>query len=452
MSKKSISDKSDLKNPAKKEMAKKEMAKKEMGFVTILSLVLGVVIGGGILVLPSALAQYGKWGFWAWPIASVAGLSLAFIFGHLSKTDKDASGPASYVKKLFGDFTGFQIAWSHWFGLSMGTGIIAVSFASYTVEALHLNPAMAMWIALGSTWGMLLLMSFFTLVSLGTLIVLSFIKVGALMLISSIGLPSIKANLLSAVPISTVSGGVAGVFGAVALAFFAFVGIESATLPGASVKNPTRNIPLATISGTIIAAVLFTLTYAVVYSVVPLERLLNTNTPVSDAAQILIGPFGEILIAYLAVIACFGSLNGCLFATAHIARSSAENGWLPRFFSRMTPACFPVGGGIITALVVTAFILLFYLSPEAIRYDIRNYAATLEVFLISIVYLTSTMAYKLSNGKTWIWTVGTVACIGCLFGSINTYTAAIINIMCFFAGTIIYTLSSGNKLKTISQK
>jgi hypothetical protein len=77
---------------------------------------------------------------------------------------------------------------------------------------------------------------------------------------------------------------------------------------------------------------------------------------------------------------------------------------------------------------------------------VRNNAAQLEVFLISIVYLISCMAYKVSNGNKYMWLLGVISCVGFLYGSMDDYFSACLGIMTFFSGIIIYTASVKRKI------
>lgn len=421
--------------------------KKQIGFMTALSLVMGIVIGGGILVLPSAVAQYGRWGFWAWPIASLAVLNLAFMFGDLSRKNPQGSGPASFVQNYFGNVMGFQIAWAHAIGLSMGTAVVSISFSGYLGAALGVNNYSGLVVSLFALWSIVILKALFTLISLRTLVVITMLKIVTLSAIIIYGASSMSSVVMFEPAVSSLNDGFSGLFGALALVLFAFIGIEGATLPGENVKNAHKTIPLATILGTVFSAILFTGTYAVVCSVVPREVLLTSSAPVANAAGVLMGEWGVKLISILAMIGCLGSINGCVFATSHILRGSAQAGWLPSVFSKMTHAAFPIAGGLTAAALSSVVIIIYYSVDQSIASLVRNNAAQLEVFLVSLVYLVSCMSYKISGGNKWIWLVGVISCIGFLFGSMDDYLSACLGIMTFFSGVIVYT-AFANKMKS----
>ena len=73
------------------------------------------------------------------------------------------------------------------------------------------------------------------------------------------------------------------------LTMFAYLGLESATVPAGDVRDPERTIPRSTVLGIAIAATLYVLGTIVVMGLVPRQQLVTSVAPFSDAAQILWG-------------------------------------------------------------------------------------------------------------------------------------------------------------------
>jgi amino acid transporter len=94
------------------------------------------------------------------------------------------------------------------------------------------------------------------------------------------------------------------------LTMFAYLGLESATVPAGDVRDPQRTIPRSTILGISTAATLYVLGTVVVMGVVPREQLIRSVAPFSDAAQIMWGPIGAGLITLAVIISSIGALNG----------------------------------------------------------------------------------------------------------------------------------------------
>ena len=78
---------------------------------------------------------------------------------------------------------------------------------------------------------------------------------------------------------------------------FAFLGLESATVPAGDVIDPERTIPRSTILGITIAALLYVLGTIAVMGMVPREQLVSSVAPFSDAARVHVGPWGATVIS-----------------------------------------------------------------------------------------------------------------------------------------------------------
>ena len=104
--------------------------KQKLGIWMTTSLVIGNMIGGGIFILPSALAEFGGISIVGWVVSSIGALLLAVVFSKLSRLVPGKSGgPYTYAREGFGDYVGFLVAWGYW--LSIWTGNAAISVARF---------------------------------------------------------------------------------------------------------------------------------------------------------------------------------------------------------------------------------------------------------------------------------------------------------------------------------
>ena len=98
---------------------------------------------------------------------------------------------------------------------------------------------------------------------------------------------------------------------ATTLAFFPFLGMESASVISKSTKNPEKTIKRATLLGTFVTGLAYLLSYVVIAQTIPQEALLESNAPFADTRS-LWGVEARYTIAGAAVIATLGALNGWL--------------------------------------------------------------------------------------------------------------------------------------------
>jgi APA family basic amino acid/polyamine antiporter len=153
---------------------------------------------------------------------------------------------------------------------------------------------------------------------------------------------------------------VLAVHGCLALTLWAFLGLESATIPAGEARHPRRDIPRATVIGVTLAALLYVSSTVAVMGLVPRERLADSAAPFADAARELWGPIGGTVVAAGAFLSCFGALNGWMLVCGQLPMAMARDGLFPRAFARTgargTPGfALALSSALACALVVASF-------------------------------------------------------------------------------------------------
>ena len=90
---------------------------------------------------------------------------------------------------------------------------------------------------------------------------------------------------------------------------FSYLGVETAAVAAGKVKDPDRNVPKATIFGTLATAVVYMLSLIAVFGILPTETLSKSTAPFSDAANAMFGGTWHV-VAVAVIISGFGALNG----------------------------------------------------------------------------------------------------------------------------------------------
>jgi APA family basic amino acid/polyamine antiporter len=147
---------------------------------------------------------------------------------------------------------------------------------------------------------------------------------------------------------------------AVTIAMFAFVGLESATIPAAATKDPRRTIPRATIIGTLVAAAIYVISTSGALSLVPPAVLKGSSAPFADAARVLGGNTLGAVVAIGAAISSFGSLNGWILIVGQLPLAVARDGIFPSPFGRISSRGVPLTGMLIAGTLSTGLIALNY--------------------------------------------------------------------------------------------
>lgn len=141
------------------------------------------------------------------------------------------------------------------------------------------------------------------------------------------------------------------------LTMFAFLGLESATVPAGDVRDPERTIPRSTVLGITIAATLYVLGTIVVMGVLPRDRLANSIAPFSDAAGVMWGGGGEVAISIAVILSSIGALNGWTLLMGQVPMAAARDGLFPAVFGQLSPRNVPAAGIIVSALLATVLVL-----------------------------------------------------------------------------------------------
>ncbi|MCB1110602.1 MAG: amino acid permease [Chlamydiia bacterium] len=340
---------------------------KKLGFWVLTSLVVGNMVGSGVFLLPASLAQYGSITIFSWIATAIGAVFLALVFATLSKLFPRTGGPYVYCKEGFGDFIGFQVAYNFWICKWAGSAAIATALTGYLsafFPILEENNVAAFFLTAGMVW-------FFSLVNIvgihlagGFQLTLTILKYIPLILATVIGLFYIDLENLSYFNVSGKSNFSALSSGAM-LTLWAFLGLESASIPADDVVNPEKTIPRATIIGTLLAAVVYIFSTVSIMGVVPMPELRESAAPFADFAGKLFGPWGMYAMGGVAVISCAGALNGWILVQGQIPFAAARDKLFPKVFGKMTEKRSPVNAIIISSVLIT-FLLMFNLHKNLV--------------------------------------------------------------------------------------
>lgn len=364
---------------------------KTLGFWMLTALVVGNAVGSGVFLLPASLAKIGSISIVGWTLTAVGTIFLALVFARLSRLIPKTGGPYVYCHEVYGDFIGFQVAYNYWIGLWVGNAAIAVAFVAYLSvfwPAAASNPAISSSLTIGLVW-VLTFINMLGVREAGVVqLVTAILKLIPLFAIAFLGLFYIKPGYLTAYNVSGHSD-FSAISTAATLTLWSFIGFESATVPAGSVINPEKNIPRATIVGTLMATFVYILGTTTVMGIIPMKQLAHSASPFAQAAQLVLGHYGELIIASAAVIACLGTLNGWILLQGQIPFAAAKDNLFPEAFGRLSKTGTPYVGLIVSSVLITALLLMRY---GANLVDEFTFIITLAVLAMLIPYLLTAVA------------------------------------------------------------
>ena len=126
-----------------------------------------------------------------------------------------------------------------------------------------------------------------------------------------------------------------GALGAsMALVMFAYSGMETALVPSGELRDPSRNVPRATVVAILLVVLLY-LGLQIVGQGVLGASLADEQVPVADTAGALWSP-GRVLLLITACISMTGFMMGNLLGTSRLVFALGRDGYLPRAFGRVS--------------------------------------------------------------------------------------------------------------------
>lgn len=371
-----------------------------LGFWSTWALSVGCMIGSGVFTLPAVLAPYGLMSFGGWLLSGAGSMALALVFARLASRTAESGGPYVYAREAFGDFTGFLIAWGYWVSYVVSIPAIAIAFAGYLPVFLPgLTQAHQALAAAAILWAI-------TLVNLRGLkeaglvqIAMTALKITPL--VAVIGLGAIAGQDANLPPLDPTGAPPLATFGACAiLALWAFTGFEAGVMPAGAVKDAERVIPRAIVWGMITVTVIYLASTWAVMRLVPADTLAQSTAPFADAARAF-GPWGAGLIAFGALFATAGTLNGVILVCGQMPFSVAQDGLAPRVLARTNAGGAPHMGILISAVLGTLLLAINYTKGALAAFQFLVLMSTLTILLPYLVSALAELRHSWRSARGW---------------------------------------------------
>src|SRR6185436_4807251 len=187
-----------------------------LGLVEVTAGGVGIIIGAGIYVLlGAATAHAGPLVWVAFLIAAGLSALTGLSYAELSSMFPSAAGEYEYTRQAWPEWVAFVVGWTMIMGLLVAAATVSLGFGRYAGHFVDVDSRAA---------ALALLLAVSVIATLGIkqsarlTLILSAVQVGGLVLVVAIGAPHVGDVELFSGP------GAAGVLGAAALVFFAFIG------------------------------------------------------------------------------------------------------------------------------------------------------------------------------------------------------------------------------------
>lgn len=372
--------------------SKNKNLKKEIGLVIATVLVFSNIMGSGIFMIPSQLAQVGGVGssLIAWGITGTGAIILALTFANLGSKMPRNGGIVEYSKESFGDFMGFMTAWVYWNGSWIGNATLFIVILDYLSKAFSIlnNPFIGFAFCTVLLWT-------FTYINIrgaklagkfGTVLIV--VKLLALIFFIVVGLTIFNTHNMT--PVFPKGRGTSTIPLTAAITFWAFTGLESASVTSGEIKNPEKNVRRSTIIGVSVSMVVYLIISIVAMGAMSQSTLAASSAPITEVVSMVLGSKVATYLTVIIAISICGSSIMWLLSAGRAAYGAGESKVFPKVFSKVHEKYkTPYMALIIGAVCINLILILNFIPGFTGAY---NFIVLLSTLSYMPVYAVSTIA------------------------------------------------------------
>ena len=326
----------------------------------------GGTIGAGILRTPGLVAGplgQPSWILAAWLLGGLYALLGAVCVAELATSLPQAGGWTVYASRAFGPRAGFLVGWSDWLAHCIGLAWVATTAGEYGQLLLPDLPPRAL--------AMLVVVLFALIQWRGVRAgsasqeLLSLVKTVAflLLVIACFLLPAVAPESLAvasaAAPAAQASPTLLlGAMAALQAVITTYDGWASPIYFAEEFQQPERDLPRSLIGGVLAVLALYLLFNAALLHLLSPAQLASSSLPAADAARLLAGPPGALLITGLALVSLLGLINTVVMAAPRILYGLSRAGIFPAWASQVNPGGTPTNALLLTTITCLALVLI----------------------------------------------------------------------------------------------
>ena len=342
---------------------------KELTLYGLIMVAIGSCIGSGIFVTPSQIAGLIPSSgliLLVWALGGLIALTGALTFGELGSLFPQAGGIYVFLKEAYGGWLGFLYGWAY---------LVIITSGSIAVLSLAFSHYLSFFIPMDNTWKTIT--SIITIALLTTLNVFrakfgeifsnifTGLKIIGILLIICTGflLGNSDLSFKDFGFTGSSSAGISSFGVALTGVLFSYGGWQHASFLAGETKNPSRNVPIAMITGAAVVTLIYLLVNAAYMLLLPVNSIMTSDKVAAEAVSTII-PFGGMLVAGLIAVSTFGTIGIYTLSAPRIYYAMAEDGLFFKSIAKVHPVFKTPVNAIITQSVWSVILLLFWGTLE----------------------------------------------------------------------------------------
>ncbi len=342
---------------------------RELSLYGLIMVAIGSCIGSGIFVTPSEIAGLIPSSgiiLVVWALGGLIALTGALTFGELGSLFPKAGGIYVFLKEAYGGWLGFLYGWAYLVIITSGSiAVLSLAFAHY----------LSFFIPMDNTWKMvagIITISVLTAINVfrakfGEIFSNIFTGLKLLGILLIIGFGFVFGNSdLSFGNISLPAASNAGLsaFGvALTGVLFSYGGWQHASFLAGETKNPSRNVPVAMITGAAVVTLIYLLVNISYMLLLPVSSIMSSEKVAAEAVSTIF-PFGGMLVAGLIAVSTFGTIGIYTLSAPRIYYAMASDGLFFKSISKVHPVFRTPVNAILVQSVWSIVLLLFWGTLE----------------------------------------------------------------------------------------
>ena len=393
-----------------------ESGKKDLGFLEVVAIGVGGMVGGGIFAVLGLSVQLTRGGApAAFLIAGIVALITSYSYARLSVTYPSQGGTVAFLDRAFGAgvLTG-SMNILLWISYIVMLSLYAYAFGSYGASFFP-HDSQPFWKHVLTTGSIVIItgLNLFNakiigeaedwIVLLKLLILSLFIGVGVWGVDSARLMPQTWSS-----PVHLVAGGM--------IIFLAYEGFELIANTAQDVRDAQKTLPRAFYSSVGFVILLYVLVAIITVGTLPVEKIVDAKDyALAEAARPSLGQTGFILIAIAAMLSTSSAINATVYGAARLSYVIARDGELPVELERKA-----WGKPIEGLLITSGFTVLIANLVDLSSISTMGSAGFLLVF--AAVNGANLVLAGDTQSKRAVPLIGTALCF-CALGSLIWQTA-----------------------------
>ena len=354
-------------------------------------------------VMPTAAIGNSQYFWWIFLIIAFC-IPYGMISAELGTTYQSEGGMYDWVKRAFGAKWAARVAWNYWINFPLWIASLAVAVTDVVagIFEIELSLFWLLFLQLGYTW----LVSFLGtqrigeskwIVNIGT-----FFKIAFMVGLGLLGVYVYVKTGESANPISSVADllptlDLAGL-SFLSVIIFNFLGFEVVATFAEDMEDPKKEIPKALIIGGALMALFYVLPATGINIAMSLEDAEASG--ITESFMILLTKLGMdanlvrvivIVVGLMFIYTMVANITSWSFGVNSVAKYSADDGGLPKVFSKTNkdgvPHMASILNGVVASVIIVIGLILGNVSETASNLFWTFFSLSLVTLLISYVPL-----------------------------------------------------------------